>query len=113
MDNHHELIEQAQRVLGYTFDDPDLIVRALTHASVAHGRLESNERLEFLGDAVLGMIVAERLVNTIRPERRRSGSARASAISTARCRTRSRRPRSSPRSPRSISTPGWLPSSDG
>ncbi|MEO1717407.1 MAG: ribonuclease III [Planctomycetota bacterium] len=59
MDNHHELIEQAQCVLGYTFDDPDLIVRALTHASVAHGRLESNERLEFLGDAVLGMVACE------------------------------------------------------
>ncbi|MEL6797315.1 MAG: ribonuclease III [Planctomycetota bacterium] len=59
MDNHHELIEQAQRVLGYTFDDTDLIVRALTHASVAHGRLESNERLEFLGDAVLGMVACE------------------------------------------------------
>lgn len=59
MDQHHELIERAQHVLGYAFSDPELIVRALTHASVAHGRLESNERLEFLGDAVLGLVACE------------------------------------------------------
>jgi ribonuclease-3 len=59
MDQHRELVERAQHVLGYSFSQPDLIVRALTHASVAHGRLESNERLEFLGDAVLGLIACE------------------------------------------------------
>lgn len=59
MEQHSELIDRAQRVLGYTFDTPELIVRALTHASVAHGRLESNERLEFLGDAVLGLVACE------------------------------------------------------
>ena len=58
-DPHRALIDRAQHVLGYTFKDPDLIVRALTHASLAHGRLESNERLEFLGDAVLGLIACE------------------------------------------------------
>ncbi len=59
MDQHRELIERAQHVIGYAFNDPGLIVRALTHASVAHGRLESNERLEFLGDAVLGLVACE------------------------------------------------------
>lgn len=58
-EQHLDLIERAQTVLGYTFDDPGLIVHALTHASIAHGRLASNERLEFLGDAVLGLIACE------------------------------------------------------
>ena len=43
--------------LGRRFRDPELLRLALTHAGVA-GRLESNERLEFLGDRVLGLIVA-------------------------------------------------------
>ncbi|MEM9166215.1 MAG: ribonuclease III [Planctomycetota bacterium] len=55
------LVDRAQSVIGYRFRDPDLIVRALTHASVSHGRLDSNERLEFLGDAVLGMVACEKI----------------------------------------------------
>ena len=51
----------AQAALGYEFNDPNLLVAALTHASVANTRLQSNERLEFLGDAVLGMVVCEEL----------------------------------------------------
>ena len=47
--------------LRYTFDDPDLLVRALTHRSwcAEHAGFESNERLEFLGDAVLGLVVTD------------------------------------------------------
>lgn len=48
--------------LGYRFRDPRLLEKALTHSSYAnegrHG-LESNERLEFLGDSVLGFVTAE------------------------------------------------------
>ena len=44
--------------LGHTFSDPSLLKLALSHASIG---AESNERLEFLGDRVLGLIVAERL----------------------------------------------------
>ncbi len=47
--------------LGYTFRDPALLVAAVTHASGARHRLASNERLEFLGDSILGFIVCERL----------------------------------------------------
>ena len=48
--------------LGHRFADPDLLVEALTHRSwCAEQGGESNERLEFLGDAVLGLAVATRL----------------------------------------------------
>src|SRR5215218_10649996 len=48
-----------QLVLGWTFDDHDLLDRALTHRSYCaeQGVEESNERLEFLGDSVLGLVV--------------------------------------------------------
>ncbi len=51
-----------ETVLGYTFKDPALLRRALVHRSYLHDvpdfALGSNERLEFLGDAVLGFLVA-------------------------------------------------------
>jgi len=48
-------------VPGYAFRDPSLLREALTHASIAGSRLESNERMEFLGDAVLGFVVSRYL----------------------------------------------------
>ncbi len=47
--------------IGYTFKDKSLLYAALTHASGAETRLSSNERLEFLGDAILGAVVCEML----------------------------------------------------
>ncbi|MBE6956132.1 MAG: ribonuclease III [Ruminococcaceae bacterium] len=50
--------------LEYTFQDISLLEHALTHSSYANesrGRCTSNERLEFLGDSVLGMVVADHL----------------------------------------------------
>lgn len=55
------MIEQAAEVLGYTFKNRSLLDEALTHASSAGSRLESNERMEFLGDAILGCVVCEYL----------------------------------------------------
>ncbi|WP_040485948.1 ribonuclease III [Lutibaculum baratangense] len=46
--------------LGHAFSDPELLVRALTHASVQGGG-ETYQRLEFLGDRVLGLVVADAL----------------------------------------------------
>ena len=48
-----------EEALGHRFADRELLKRALTHASL--GAAHSNERLEFLGDRVLGLIVADRL----------------------------------------------------
>ncbi|HAY81971.1 MAG TPA: ribonuclease III [Planctomycetaceae bacterium] len=47
--------------IGYDFHDKNLVRAALTHASGASHRLSSNERLEFLGDAILGFVVCEAL----------------------------------------------------
>jgi len=54
-----DIRETAEQCLGYRFNDTSLLERALRHASVAESRLDSNERMEFLGDAVLGMITCE------------------------------------------------------
>ena len=53
-------IDQLEEALGHRFSDPALLREALTHAS--RKSIASNERLEFLGDRVLGLIVAEALV---------------------------------------------------
>jgi len=50
-----------EAMLGHTFGDRQILERALRHASVCESRLESNERLEFLGDAVLGLIACQRI----------------------------------------------------
>jgi ribonuclease-3 len=54
-------VAECQRRIGHVFRDPTLLVAALTHASGAQHRLASNERLEFLGDAILGFLVCENL----------------------------------------------------
>ncbi len=54
------------RRIGYRFDDEELLDLALRHRSwcAEHGGVDSNERLEFLGDAVLGVIVTDHLFRT-------------------------------------------------
>lgn len=56
-----EILAEAQRVMGVVFDDLTHLELALRHASHSESRLDSNERMEFLGDAVLGVIVCERI----------------------------------------------------
>ncbi len=48
-----------QKIIEYQFKDESLLLSALTHASGASSRLASNERLEFLGDAILGLTVCQ------------------------------------------------------
>ena len=52
---------RAEQVLGYVFTRASLLREALTHASIADDRLDSNERMEFLGDAVLDLVICEAL----------------------------------------------------
>jgi ribonuclease-3 len=51
----------AEQLLRYSFRNPQLLKESLTHASIADSRLNSNERMEFLGDAVLDLVICEAL----------------------------------------------------
>jgi len=51
-----------QRRLGHDFADADLLRRALTHSSFGSAARDDNQRLEFLGDRVLGLVMAEALL---------------------------------------------------
>ncbi len=56
-------MEQLEQIIGYTFQNKKLLRQALTHSSYANekklGKLGCNERLEFLGDAVLELISSD------------------------------------------------------
>jgi ribonuclease-3 len=68
------MIKDLEQAIGYRFQNITLLQNALTHSSYAnerwHNSLLSNERLEFLGDSILGMVVAEHLYKQFadRPE---------------------------------------------
>ena len=68
------MIKDLENAIGYRFRNITLLQNALTHSSYAnerwHNSLMSNERLEFLGDSILGMVVAEYLYRNFpdRPE---------------------------------------------
>lgn len=68
------MIKDLELAIGYRFHNITLLQNALTHSSYAnerwHDSLMSNERLEFLGDSILGMVVAEHLYRNFpnRPE---------------------------------------------
>jgi ribonuclease-3 len=55
-----------QTRLGYAFERPDLLVRAVTHSSMSTPNRDDNQRLEFLGDRVLGLVMAEALLDADR-----------------------------------------------
>jgi ribonuclease-3 len=66
------VLKELEAALGHRFEKPELLVRALTHRSLANQQMQDtaekpgtlaadNERLEFLGDAVLGLVVGEAL----------------------------------------------------
>jgi ribonuclease-3 len=61
VDQQQSVLQRCERRLGYVFGDKSLLTEALTHASGAEHRLASNERLEFLGDAILGAVICELL----------------------------------------------------
>ena len=68
------MIKDLENAIGYRFQNITLLQNALAHSSYAnerwHDSLKSNERLEFLGDSILGMVVAEHLYRNFpnRPE---------------------------------------------
>ncbi len=65
-------IERLQKTIGYTFSQPEQLIKAVSHrSSFARSATQtrySNERLEFLGDAVLGLVVTRYLYDNFRDE---------------------------------------------
>lgn len=51
--------QQIQQILGYTFKDLSFLHEAFIHSSTAGDRLQSNERMEFLGDSILSLVICE------------------------------------------------------
>ena len=56
-------LADVQNAVGYVFKNPELLLNAFTHASFSDEKKgeKNNERLEFLGDSVLGLVIAEHL----------------------------------------------------
>lgn len=59
-----ETLSECEQAIGYIFSDRDVLKHSLTHSSIAPTRGQSNERLEFLGDAIMGAAVCEYLFET-------------------------------------------------
>lgn len=59
--NPPRAVSRCEELVGYEFKDKLLLAEAITHASGANTRISSNERLEFLGDSILGFLVCESL----------------------------------------------------
>lgn len=87
-----KVMEECEEVIDFRFRDRNLLKRCLTHASIARTRLSSNERLEFLGDAILGVIVCEHLYHRF-PEKTEGELTRikSSVVSRTTCAKVSRR----------------------
>ena len=59
-----ENLSECEAAIGYSFTDRNILKHSLTHSSIAPTRGQSNERLEFLGDAIMGAAVCEHLFET-------------------------------------------------
>ena len=58
---NEETLRQIEQIIGYEFSNRDLLHKAFTHSSAVDNRLFSNERQEFLGDSILGMVICQNL----------------------------------------------------
>jgi ribonuclease-3 len=56
-----DVLHQIEQALGHEFTDPALLLKSFTHSSSVDNRLDSNERLEFLGDAILSLVICQKL----------------------------------------------------
>ena len=76
-------LDGLQERLGHRFNNPKLLVQALTHSGATRDRLQSNERLEFLGDRVLGLALAGMLLDSFPGEAEGKIAYRFSALARA------------------------------
>jgi ribonuclease-3 len=56
-----EVLEQIEQIIKYQFSNPTILAKTFTHSSAVDNRLASNERLEFLGDSILGAVICQTL----------------------------------------------------
>ena len=56
-----QALEQIEQIIGYKFKDRQLLAKAFSHSSATENRFLSNERLEFLGDAILAVVICQKL----------------------------------------------------
>lgn len=56
-----EVLQQIEQIIGYRFSNQDLLAQAFMHASAVDSRAMSNERLEFLGDSVLALVICRNI----------------------------------------------------
>lgn len=68
VNGNFEFLQEIQDKIGYVFSDATLLVRAFTHNSFERDSAKNYQALEFLGDSILGFVVAERLLELL-PER--------------------------------------------
>lgn len=61
-----DTLHQIEQILGYLFTDTAVLAKAFTHSSSVDSRLDSNERLEFLGDAILSIVICQKLFEMFR-----------------------------------------------
>src|SRR5699024_9296574 len=63
----NKILKKVQDIIGYQFENIDTLKNALTHSSYINDRskLKNNERLEFLGDAVLELVISNYLYNNL------------------------------------------------
>lgn len=69
MSNDIFKLKELEKLVGHCFNDPDVLRQALTHASLERSSWNVYERLEFLGDRVLGLVVSETLLKRFPNER--------------------------------------------
>ena len=77
-----------QDILGHRFEKPGILIQALTHSSATRDRLDANERLEFLGDRVLGLVLAGLLLEAFPGEKEGEIAYRFSALARSETLTR-------------------------
>jgi ribonuclease-3 len=63
---NQDVLQQIEQILEYKFSDKNRLIEALSHSSAVDNRLLSNERLEFLGDAVLAVVICQALFDNFK-----------------------------------------------
>jgi ribonuclease-3 len=56
-----QILHEIEQIIGYTFTDRDILIKSFCHSSSVDHRLLSNERLEFIGDSILALIICQHL----------------------------------------------------